>query len=147
VAEGNVERLVGQADLIVDCAPLFQERLLLNREAVRQGKPMVDCAMYELQAQITCILPGRTACLACLYPQEPPAWKRQFPVFGAVSGMIGAMGAMEAIKILSGLGEPLAGRMALFDLRDGTFRCIQVERNPACPVCGAAGKDGHGQRF
>jgi molybdopterin-synthase adenylyltransferase len=141
ITEFNAGRLVQQADLVVSCAPLFEERLLMNREAVRQGKPMVDCAMYELEAQITCVIPGQTACLACLYPQTPPAWKRRFPVFGAVSGMIGAMGAMEAIKILSGLGAPLAGRMALFDLREGVFRSIHVARNAACPVCGVKGKD------
>ena len=58
-------------------------RLLLNREAVRQNKPLVDCAMYELQVQVTTVLPGRTPCLACLYPEEPPASQRTFPVFGA----------------------------------------------------------------
>ena len=136
LSAANVQALVSRADLLVDCAPLFEERLLLNREAVRQHKPLVECAMYELQAQITCVLPGRTPCLACLYPEKPPAWKRQFPVFGAVAGMIGAYGAMEAIKLLAGLGEPLAGKMLLFDLRDGTSRRVALSRNPRCAVCG-----------
>ena len=60
VSEANVARLVEQADVVADCAPLFQERFLMNREAVRQGKPMVECAMYELEAQLTTIVPGRT---------------------------------------------------------------------------------------
>jgi molybdopterin/thiamine biosynthesis adenylyltransferase len=136
IGEANAQALVSRADLVVDCAPLFEERLLLNREAVRQNKPLVECAMYELQAQITCIIPGKTPCLACLHPERPPAWKRQFPVFGAVAGMIGAWGAMEAVKILAGLGEPLAGKMLLFDLRDGTARRVAIARNPACRVCG-----------
>ncbi|MGD0092676.1 MAG: HesA/MoeB/ThiF family protein, partial [Planctomycetota bacterium] len=135
VSEDNAQALVSRADLVVDCAPLFEERLLLNREAVRQHKPLVDCAMYELQAQITSVIPGRTPCLACLYPEKPPGWRRQFPVFGAVAGMIGAWGAMEAIKLLTGLGEPLAGRMLLFDLRDGTTRRVAISRDPACKVC------------
>ena len=54
-------------------------RILLNREAVRRGIPLVDCAMFDLEAQLTTILPGRTPCLACLYPTEPPLWKREFP--------------------------------------------------------------------
>lgn len=136
ITEANAQALVSRADLIVDCAPLFEERLLMNREAVGQSKPLVDCAMYELQAQITCVIPGRTPCLACLYPDKPPAWKRQFPVFGAVAGMIGAYGAMEAIKIIAGLGEPLAGKMLLFDLRDGAVRRVAIARNPGCRVCG-----------
>jgi molybdopterin-synthase adenylyltransferase len=135
VSEENAARLVEQVDLIVDCAPLFGERYAMNREAVRQNKPLVECAMYDMEAQLTTVLPGKTPCVACLYPADPPAWKREFPVFGAVSGTIGCLGAMEAIKVLAGLGEPLAGRMLTCDLRDMTFRVRSISRNPACPVC------------
>jgi molybdopterin/thiamine biosynthesis adenylyltransferase len=135
VSEANVARLVGAADLVVSCAPLFRERMLMNREAVRQNKPLVDCAMYELEAQATTVLPGRTPCLACLYPEEPPLWKRQFPVFGAVAGLIGSLGALEAIKVLAGLGEPLAGRLLVCDLKSMSFRTLKIRRNPACSVC------------
>ncbi len=136
VTEENAERLVGRVDLVVGCAPLFRERLLLNRAAVAQGKPLVDCAMYELDTQLTTVVPGRTPCLACLYPTEPPAWKREFPVFGAVAGAIGCLGAMEAIKVLAGLGEPLLGQLLIGDLRDMTFRKVAIQRNSACAVCG-----------
>jgi molybdopterin/thiamine biosynthesis adenylyltransferase len=138
ISENNVERLVESADLVVGCAPLFSERLLLNRAAVRQNKPLVDCAMYGLEAQLLTVWPGRTPCLACLYPQVPPAWKREFPVFGAVAGTIGCLGAMEAIKILAHLGEPLLGRMLTCDLRDMTFRQVHVQRLPGCAVCGSS---------
>ena len=140
IREDNAERLVGRSDLVVDCAPLFSERLLLNREVVRQNKPLVDCAMYDLEAQITTIVPGKTPCLACLYPTEPPAWKRQFPVFGAVAGTIGSLAAMEAIKVLAGFGESLAGRLLIGNLRDMTFRTVRLTRNPACAVCGSASR-------
>ncbi|MBL7076807.1 MAG: HesA/MoeB/ThiF family protein [Kiritimatiellae bacterium] len=136
VSEENADRLVGQADLVVDCAPLFEERLAMNRAAVQQGKPLVECAMYELQAQVTAVLPGRTPCVACLHPQPPPAWKRRFPVFGAVSGTVGCLGAMEAIKVLAGVGEPLAGRMLTMDLRDMRFRALEIRRRPDCAICG-----------
>jgi len=135
VSSVNAADLVGRVDLVVDAAPLFRERLLLNREAVRQHKPLVECAMYELEAQLTTVLPGRTPCLACLYPEEPPAWKREFPVFGAVAGLVGCLGAMEAIKVLAGLGEPLYGMLVTCDLRDMTFRKVKLQRNPACLVC------------
>jgi molybdopterin/thiamine biosynthesis adenylyltransferase len=135
ISETNAARLVGLADLVVDCAPLFPERFLMNREAVQQGKPMVECAMYELQAQITTIVPGRTPCLACLYPEAPPDWRRQFPVFGAVSGMVGCLGAMEAIKVLTGLGQPLLGKLLTADLRTMSFRKLTTKRQPDCPVC------------
>lgn len=136
VTPDNAAVLVGKVDLVVDCAPLFAERLAMNREAVRQKKPLVECAMFDLEAQLTTILPGRTPCLACLYPEPPPDWKRQFPVFGAVSGMIGCMGAMEAIKVLAGLGEPLAGQLLRCDLRNNSFKTIRLKRDPHCTVCG-----------
>lgn len=135
IGEENVAALVSSADLIIDAAPLFRERFLLNREAVEQGKPMVDSAMYELEAQLTTFMPGRTPCLTCLYPGDPPGWKRQFPVFGAVSSTIGSLAAMEAIKVLTGLGEPLLGRLLVADLRDMSFRTVRLQRNLHCLVC------------
>jgi molybdopterin-synthase adenylyltransferase len=136
VSETNVTRLVGEADIVASCAPLFSERLLLNRAAVEQKKPLVDCAMYEMEAQLTTVLPGRGPCLACLYPTEPAEWKRRFPVFGAVAGTIGCLGAMEAIKVLAGLGEPLIGRMLICDLATMAFRKVELVRRAGCAVCG-----------
>jgi len=136
VTEANAAMLVEQSDLVIDCAPLFEERFLMNREAVRQNKPMIECAMYELEARVTSILPGRTPCLRCLHPHPPTQWQRRFPVFGAVSGAAGCLGAMEAIKILTGLGEPLFGVLLVCDLRDMIFKKIRVQRDPACQTCG-----------
>lgn len=140
VSAANAGELVAQADLVVDCAPLFEERLALNAAAVAQGKPMVECAMYDMQAQITTLHPGRepepTPCLACLTPAPPPAWKREFPVFGAVSGTVGCMAAMEAIKVLAGLGQPLYGRQVTIDLGRVRFNEFTIERDPECEVCG-----------
>jgi molybdopterin/thiamine biosynthesis adenylyltransferase len=136
VGAANVERLVGGVDLVAACAPTFAEHLLMNAAAVRQGKPLVDCGMYDMQAQVTTVIPGRTPCLACLYPAEPPHWKREFPVLGAVSGVVGCLGAVEAIKVLAGLGEPLLGKMLLCDLGDMSFQKVSIKRRPDCAVCG-----------
>ncbi len=138
VSGTNVDDLVGRADAVASCAPLFSERLLLNRAAVSQKRPLVDCAMYELEIQLVTVVPGRTPCLACLYPTEPPAWQRRFPVFGAVAGTVACLGAMEIIKILTGLGEPPSGKMLVGDLRTLIFRTVQLRRDPQCPVCGPA---------
>ncbi|MCE9529978.1 MAG: HesA/MoeB/ThiF family protein [Planctomycetes bacterium] len=131
----NAESLTKMADVVVCCAPLFSERFLMNEHAVRQRKPIVDCAMYELTGQITTTIPGRSACLACRVASEPEGWKRQFPVFGAVSGTVGCLGAMEAIKLICGIGEPLTDRLLTFDLRDMRFRIIRTQRRSDCPVC------------
>ncbi|MBT3380438.1 MAG: HesA/MoeB/ThiF family protein [Lentisphaerae bacterium] len=136
ISEDNVAELVGRADLVVDAAPLFEERFLMNREVVRQGKVMVEAAMYDTDASLTTIVPGLSPCLACLFPEPPPAWKREFPVFGAVSGTIACVAAMEAIKTLAGFGQTLVGQMLVADLRDVEFRKMKVLRRPDCPVCG-----------
>lgn len=136
VGAENVQRLVGQAQVIVSAAPLFEERLQMNAEAVRQGIPLVDCAMYELEGRLSTIIPGQTPCLGCLSPEPPPNWKREFPVFAAVASTVGSLAAMEVIKLAAGLGEPLAGRLLNFDLRDMTFTTISLARRPDCAVCG-----------
>ena len=141
ISEANAVRLVSQADVVADCAPLFQERYLMNREAVRQLKPMVECAVYELEAHLTTIVTGQTPCLACLYPEAPPDWRRQFPVFGAVAGTVGSLAAMEVIKVLTGLGEPLRGRLLTCDLRTMSFRTVKTKRRTDCAVCGLAHTD------
>ena len=135
VHDGNAEQLVSQADLVVDCAPLFQERFAMNQAAVRLGRPLIECAMYELEATLTTILPHQTPCLRCLFPEPPTTWRRQFPVFGAVAGTVGCLGAMEAIKLLAGLGQPLAGKLLRMDLRDMSFRTFQIKRRSNCEVC------------
>lgn len=135
VSEENAARLVSEVDLIVDCAPLFRERFAMNREAVRQQKPVVECAMYELEVQITTILPGATPCLSCLHPDDPAAWKREFPVFGAVAGAVACLAAMEAIKVITGLGKPLLGELLTGDLRDMSFHRFAIARDPHCRVC------------
>ncbi len=138
VSDANADRLVGDVDLVVDAAPLFEERYAMNDAAVRHGKPLVECAMFDMETQITSFMPGRTGCLRCLYPEKPPYWKRQFPVFGAVSGSVACLGATEAIKILSGLGEPLFDRLLACDLRTMHFRKVRIGRVPDCKVCGTA---------
>jgi molybdopterin/thiamine biosynthesis adenylyltransferase len=137
VSATNVERLVGSADVIVSAAPLFEERLQMNREAVRRGVPMVDCAMYELEGRLTTIVPGRTPCLSCMYPDPPPTWKRDFPVIAPVSSMVGSLGAMEVIKLVADVGELPSGQVLNFDLRDMTFTKIAVGRRADCAVCGS----------
>ncbi|NQT86798.1 HesA/MoeB/ThiF family protein [bacterium] len=136
INEDNAAELVAKADIVFDCAPLFAERFLMNRECVRQRKPLIDCAMFSMEGQVTVVVPGRTACLACLYPEDPPEWKREFPVFGAVSALAACVGVMEAIKLLSGIGASLEGKLLYYDLRHMTFRTLPIARRPDCPVCG-----------
>lgn len=138
-SESNAGALVAQADLVVDAAPLFEERFALNRAAVAAGKPMVECAMFALEAQLTCILPGHTPCLECFVPEPPPEWRRRFPVLGAVSGTVACMAAVEVVKLLTGIGRPLTGILLRMDLGSMEFRRLQILRRKDCPVCGSLG--------
>ncbi len=135
ISEDNAAQLTAGADIIVDAAPLFQERLALNRAAFAQNKTMVECAMHGLEATVTTFIPGRTGCLECHVEEVPAGWRRQFPVFGATSGTAACIGAMEVIKLITGIGEPLAGVMLAMDLGTMRFRRVNLARRNDCPVC------------
>jgi molybdopterin/thiamine biosynthesis adenylyltransferase len=135
ISDANADDLVAQTDVVVDAAPLFEERYALNRAAVALGKPMVECAMYALEAQLTTFLPGRTGCLACLHPEAPPEWRREFPVLGAVSGTVACLGAVEVVKLVTGLGAPLAGTLLTMDLGTMQFRRHRIGQVRGCAVC------------
>jgi len=134
--DGNAAELVEHADIVFDCAPLFEERFLMNRECVRLSKPLIDCAMYNLEGQVIPIVPGETGCLACLYPEVPPHWQRRFPVIGAVSALIANIGAMEGIKLISGMPGVNLNQMIYFDASTMQIRKIALKKNPDCKVCG-----------
>lgn len=137
ISENNAASLVDQADIVFGAAPLFEERFLLNRECVRRRIPLIDCAMFNMEGHIIPIVPGETACLACLYPEVPPHWKRKFPVLGAVSALAANIGALEGIKCLTGLAESQKGKMLYFDSATMNFQKIVIQRNPDCTVCSA----------
>lgn len=128
LCEENAARLVGMADCVVDAAPLFQERLAMNDAAERKGIPVVEAAMYELEASLTVIHPPQTLRFRDLVPEVPRSWTRRFPVFGAVSGTVGCLAAMETIKLLSGLGQPLKNRLLRLNLRSMQFDTILLPR-------------------
>lgn len=135
ISHTNAPALVAEADVVLDAAPLFEERFALNDAALRLGKPMVECAMYGMEAQITTFLPGQTGCLRCLVGAPPDFWRRQFPVLGAVSGTVGCLGAVEVVKLLTGLGQPLANTLLTMNLESMQFRRLRIGADPGCAVC------------
>lgn len=136
INEQNVAALVGQADIVFDCAPLFEERYLMNEQCVRQNKPMIEAAIYEMQGQIMTIIPHKSPCLKCLYPETPSQWTRRFPVLGAVSALAGAVAALEGIKLIAGFGEILTGTLLYYDTRSMQFNRFALNQRADCPVCG-----------
>jgi molybdate transport system substrate-binding protein len=125
-----------QADVVVDARHNFPERLLLNRLCVELEVPMVEAAMNGAEGQVSVVRPGRTACLACRYGDGDPGWEPLgFSVLGAVSGTVGCLAAIEAIKIVTGWGDPLEDRLLTLDLEQMNFQTLHTSRDPSCPVC------------
>ena len=140
IDETSIGAITGDCDLIVDAMDNFPIRYLLNRTALRKGIPFIHGAVRGLYGQATTVLPGKTPCLRCIFPGSPPP--EIFPIIGATCGVIGSIEATEAIKLLTGRGEPLAGRLFIWDGMAANADTLAVERNPACPDCGRAGNSG-----
>ncbi len=136
VTPENVDALVQSADVVLDCAHNFIERDLLNAACVRWDKPMVEAAMNDMEAYLTTIIPGETPCLSCIFPEKPDWDKRGFGVLGAVSGTLACLTALEAIKLLTGLGKPLLSQLLTMDLAILNFAKLHPYHDPNCPVCG-----------
>lgn len=126
---------VPQADVCVSAAPLFEERFALNDACVKANRPLVDCAMYDMEASITTFPAGGDPCLRCLTPDPPEYWKREFPVFGATSGTVACLGALETIKLITGVGTPLYNRIIRMEFRDMVFKEFSLKSLARCPAC------------
>jgi molybdopterin-synthase adenylyltransferase len=132
----NVDRLVQAADVALDCAHNFDERDRLNAACVRWGKPMVEAAMNDMEAYLTTVVPGETPCLSCIFPEKPVWDRRGFGVLGAVSGTLACLTALEAIKLMTGVGQPLRSQLLTMDLNRLEFTKHRPYHDPNCPVCG-----------
>jgi molybdopterin/thiamine biosynthesis adenylyltransferase len=132
--------LARRCDVILACPPTFDERLRLNRAAVAARVPLIDAAQWGMGGTLCVFQPGETACLACLYPETPP-FEESFPVVGAISSAMGSLAALEAIKILSGVGRPQWGRMLTYDGFRGGVSMIQLTRRSDCACCAGVSSD------
>ncbi|WP_038038087.1 molybdopterin-synthase adenylyltransferase MoeB [Thermorudis peleae] len=136
----NILDIIRDYDVIVNGADNFPTRYLVNDAAVLLGKPVVDASIFRFEGMVTVYKPGEGPCYRCLFPEPPPADLAptcdQAGVLGVLTGVIGALQANEAIKLLLGLGEPLVGRVLLFDGLTTTFRELTVARDPDCAICG-----------
>ncbi|MFX1351457.1 MAG: ThiF family adenylyltransferase [Promethearchaeota archaeon] len=134
ITKDNASSLIDNSDLIVDCMDNFETRYTLNQVALEKEIPLFHGAVYGLEGQATTIIPGRTPCLRCIFPEVPP--KEVFPVVGVTPGVIGCIQAMEVIKYAIGVGNLITNRLLVFDGMDMEFMNIEVKENPNCPECG-----------
>jgi adenylyltransferase/sulfurtransferase len=138
----NARALVRAYDVVVDGTDTFAARYLINDACVLEGKPDVYGSIFRFDGQVSIFgLPGGP-CYRCLYPEPPPADLvpncAEGGVLGVLAGLIGTWQAAETLKLLVGIGRPLAGRLLLLDALDARVREVRIARDPACPVCGEA---------
>jgi molybdopterin/thiamine biosynthesis adenylyltransferase len=135
----NVERIIGGFDVILDGTDSFDTRYLLNDAAVAAGIPVVHASVFRFEGQLSVFVPYEGPCYRCLYPTPPPPELAPAcsiaGVLGVVPGIMGLLQANEVLKLLLGVGEPMVGRLLLFDALDTEFTELRLRRDPACPVC------------
>jgi sulfur-carrier protein adenylyltransferase/sulfurtransferase len=137
----NVDRILDEDwEVIVDGADNFPTRYLLNDASVWHGIPVVHGSIFRFEGQVTVFKPGDGPCYRCLFPQPPPPELApscaEGGVLGVLPGVIGSIQGAEALKLVLAIGEPLVGRLLLYDALAGSFDEVAVRRDPTCPVCG-----------
>ncbi len=136
----NILELIEPYDIVVDGADNFPTRYLLNDASVRLRKPVVSASILAFDGQISTFVPFEGPCYRCLYPTPPPAELAPScgaaGVLGVMAGVMGLLQANEVIKLAAGIGEPLIGRLLLYDSLGTRFTELKVHRDPECPICG-----------
>lgn len=142
IEEKELQSLLADVDVVLDCSDNFATRHALNRACVKLKKPLVSGAAIRFDAQVAVFDLRQTEapCYACLYPEDGEIEEVQcstMGVFAPLTGVVGALQAMEAAKLLIGAGETLNGRLLLLDARQSEWRTVRVKRDPACAACSA----------
>jgi sulfur-carrier protein adenylyltransferase/sulfurtransferase len=137
----NAFEILAGYDVVVDGSDNFPVRYLVNDATQMLGKRLVYGSIYQFDGQASVFLPGpETPCYRCLFPNPPPPGSvpscAEAGVFGVLPGIIGSIQAVEAIKLITGVGEPLVGRLLLFDALAMEFTPVKLRWDPDCPVCG-----------
>ncbi len=144
LAGAALEEAVDAADVVLDCSDNFETRHAVNRACVRAGRPLVSGAAIRFDGQLAVFDARRpdAACYACLFPEDAQTEEMRCAVMGVLApltGVIGAMQAVETMKLITGVGESLAGRLLLLDALHGESRTVRIAKDPRCPVCSGAG--------
>lgn len=133
VAE-NIDDLVGNSNIILDCMDNFPTRYLLNECAIRKGIPLVFGSIWGMEGRLSFFNPPETPCFRCVFHESPP--KEIFPVVGATPAVIGSLQALETIKYLTGIGENLKNKILIWDGQRVEFSKFKIYKDPKCQSCG-----------
>jgi molybdopterin/thiamine biosynthesis adenylyltransferase/rhodanese-related sulfurtransferase len=140
LTDENVARLIDGYDVIIDGTDTFETRYTLNDAAVAARIPVIHASVFRFEGQLTVFKPYEGPCYRCLYPTPPPPELAPgcsvAGVLGVVPGTLGILQATETLKLLLGIGDPLSGRLLIYDALDASFQELKLHRDPACPACG-----------
>jgi adenylyltransferase/sulfurtransferase len=140
VSSENILSIIADYDIVVDGSDNFPTRYLVNDACVLSGKPLSHGGIFRFDGQVTTIGPGKGPCYRCLFPEPPPPGLvpscQEAGILGVVAGTIGVAQATEVLKLLIGIGDPLIGRLLVYNALEMKFRTVKVPKNPQCPVCG-----------
>ena len=140
ISRENIAELIKGYDVVIDGTDNFPTRYLVNDACVFQRKPNIYGSIFRFDGQATVFAPLKGPCYRCLYPEPPPPGMvpscAEGGVLGVLPGIIGVIQATEAIKLIIGKGEPLIGRLLIYNALKMEFREVKLRRNPQCPVCG-----------
>ena len=137
IDENNVSKLVGGSDLIDDAMDNFRARYLLNKAAIVRNIPLFHGAVHGFVGQATTVIPGETACLRCIFPNNPP--EGVFPIIGATCGVVASIQVTEVLKYITCTGTLATNRLLFWNGADTTMSEIPVERDPGCADCKGTG--------
>jgi adenylyltransferase/sulfurtransferase len=130
----NARDILKGSDVVVDCLDNFETRYVLNEACVKLGIPLVHAAVEEFRGQATTVIPGQSPCLKCVIHASPPK-KPVFPIIGFTAGFFAMVEASETVKLITGIGKTLAGRLLVVNLKTHRYDILKTKRNPDCPVC------------
>jgi len=135
----NILEIIEDYDIIVDGSDNFPTRYLVNDACVLSRKPLSHAGIFRYDGQAMTILPGKSPCYRCLFPEPPPPGFiptcQEAGIMGAVAGVIGTIQANEVLKYILGIGQPLSGRVLIFNALDSTFRTVRVPKDKDCLIC------------
>ena len=140
VDSGNILELIEAYDVVIDGTDNFPARFLINDACVMAKKPLIHAGVFRFEGQATTIVPGEGPCYRCVFSEPPPPGMvpgcQEAGILGCVAGILGTVQATEAIKVLLGIGEPLIGKLLLFDALEMQFRKVSIPRDRDCAICG-----------
>lgn len=135
ITKDSVYDIIGDADVVVDGLDNWRTRFIINEYCVTRGIPFVHAGVSALHGQMITIVPGEGPCLRCIFPKAPSEIER-FPVLGATPALFAALQVMEAVKLITGIGKPLVGRMLFLNGKEVIFETVEMKRSAKCPICG-----------